>query len=476
VKLQPVGAALRNYASPIFVRGNPMPIFAAFMVAATVVGAPKAAAVVAAGGIHALFRHRSSFLFFWWYIAFYVPACFTLHYWREVGSNLATAVPGLRTAELLAITIVLSTLTLLFATSLIWLGAPMAGALALAALAIAGGCAFSAGGPTGQSKGIARVRLVLFVPLILLGSQSQYFAYIVFAPAPMALALAGLAIALTVSGLRYYPARAASQIEANEHRVDLAATRIPRNRLVSSARHLIGSIMTWKPAFMPIRPLPMTLGVTLGPIGWAVALAIQIIVFLFYMPVFAAVLGHSFVKTLIQTAPQSLGFSAAITVFGSGLWLINRSEWPCLYMAGRYGGRNRFSRVMANAFRAKTVEFATIAAFLLTASASVLGIINAQNSIPAAICSFGLIFGASYAATLPLLWRELGGVGFIVAFALGGGFATMGILSFGIFNHGPKLWGILCTIPIVGLGLIMSRIAPRRLATMDWPIETESAP
>lgn len=472
--LKPVGAALRNYASPIFVRDNPMLIAAAGMVATTVAGAPKAAALVAAGGIHALFLHQSLFLFFWWYVAFYIPACFTLHYWREVGSNLATAIPGLRTAELLAITIALSLLTPLFAAPLIWLGAPITGALALAAIAMAGGGAFSAGGPTGQAKGIARARMLLFVPMILVGSQPQYLGYILFAPAPVALALAGLALALTVSGLRYLPARAASQIEANEHRADLASNT-PRTGPVSAARHAIGRLMTWKPAFMPIQPLPIVLGVPLGPIGLAIVTCVQITIFLLYMPSFAWITGHGFITTLHQVAPQTIAFGVAVSLFGSGRWLLNRGDWPTLYMAGRYGGRTGYATAMGRAFRTNVIEIGVINTTVVVCLALALGIVTPLHAIPIALCSIAVIFGAGHLPALPLLWHEFGGKGFTLMFSLASVYATMAILGFGLLDHGPRLWAIACAAVLLGLGLAMARIAPRRLAAMDWPIETESA-
>ncbi|MCW8305483.1 hypothetical protein AruPA_00410 [Acidiphilium sp. PA] len=467
-------AALRNYASPVFVRENPMLASASCMLAAGAMSAPKAAATVAIGGIEALFLHRSMFLFFWWYVAFYVPACFMVHYWRQVRSNLATAIPDLKLAEFSAVAIILVILTALFATPLIGFGAPIAGALALAALAMATGGAFSSAGATGQAKGIARLRGLLFLPVMFIGSQPHYLSYVVFAPVPVALLIAGLAVSLAVSGLRYFPARAAREDEAQADRADRAAAA-PRAGALRMILRPIGQIMTWKPGFMPVQPVPAMLGIALGPIGLLIVTCIQIGVLLLYIPAFAWITGHGFMAALIKQAPLSIGFGVALGLFGSGQWLISRGDWPALYMAGRYGGRSGFAAAMVRAFRTNTIEIGLINAIVVTVVALSLGIVKPIQAIPVALCTFGAMFGASHLPSIPLLWRELGGKGVTLLFAMVGAFAVMALLGFGVLDHGPALWAGGCAAVLFGLGIIMSRLAPGRLAAMDWPIETDPA-
>jgi hypothetical protein len=474
MKARLAAAALRNYASPVFVRENPMLASAAMMLVLDAINTPKAAAMVATGGIQALFLHRSMFLFFWWYVAFYVPACFTTHYWRQVRSNLATAIPDLKTAELSAVAITLVILTALFAIPLIGFGAPIAGALALAALATATGAAFSSGGATGQAKGVTRLRGLLFLPVMFVGSQPHYLAYVVFAPAPVALLIVGLAISLVVSGLRYVPARAASQDEAQADRADRAAAA-PRTGALRTILRPIGRIMTWKPGFMPVQPLPAMLGIALGPIGLLIVTCIQIGVLLLYMPAFAWITGHDFIAALIKQAPQSIGFGVALGLFGSGQWLISRGDWSALYMAGRYGGRSGFAAAMVRAFRTNMIEISLINALVVVAIALSLGIVTPIQAIPVALCTFGAMFGASHAPALPLLWRELGGKGVTLMFAMVGAFAVMALLGFGVLDHGPALWAVGCAAALFALGIVMSLLAPRRLAAMDWPIESDPA-
>lgn len=469
-----VRAALRNYVAAVFFRENPMLISAVSMVLGTMVMFDRATRVVAHGGIRALFMHRSIFVFFWWYVAFYIPACVLFHYWRQVRSNLAMSVPHLKDAEFGAVVIVLVPLICLVASPLILLGAPLPGGIALAAVAMAGGSAMGVAAPTGQSKGLARFRLILFLPLLSAGALPQLLGYILFTPPLPAILIVIVAAGVMVSGLRFYPAQAASQGDLAEQRADRARSSPVRNGIIAQFLRTVGHVITWKPAFVADHPMPTTLGFRLGPIGTILALAAQMAFFLIYMPAFAWLQGQNFTSTLIQTAPQSLAFAIVPTLVGSGQWLINRSDWPCLYMAGRYGGRTGFAGAMADGFRSRTVEFATIGAILLTGVTLALGDIGAANTIPVALCCFGAIFGASYAATLPLLWHELGGKGFTIMFALAGGILTMGILGYGILDHGPKPWAIAAAIAMFGLGLALSRIAPRRLAAMDWPIETES--
>lgn len=470
-----VGAALRNYASPLFLRQNAMTVPALAMLLGAATLFPHAFSVAAHSGIRHLFLHGGGgFTFAWWYISFYVPACLIFHYWRQIRSNIATSVPYLPDTEFAAIVILLVPTILVLAAPLIALGAPATGSLALSSVATMSGGAMSSAGPTGHSKGIAVLRVFLFLPLMFAGTQPQYLAYILFASAPVAAAITIVASIVIVSGLRFYPARAASQIESAEHKFDLATSRPPRTGVIPTALRAIGHVMTWKPAILSDRPLPMTLGVRLGPIGTTVLLLLQITLLLLYMPFFAWLTGHHFIKTLIQAAPQSLGFGVAITVFGAGQWLINRSDWPSLYMAGRYGGRIGFSRAMSNAFRARTIEFSVTGAVLVTGFALALGIVTSKTALPAALCCFGVLFGASYAPALPLFWQERGGKGFILMFSMAAAFGVVGVLGFGILDHGLRLWGIGCSLAAFSFGLIISRATPGRLALMDWPIETEA--
>jgi hypothetical protein len=155
--------------------------------------------------------------------------------------------------------------------------------------------------------------------------------------------------------------------------------------------------------------------------------------------------------------------------------MLNRHDWPVLFMAGRYGGRRDFCAAMCSANRATIIQIAVINAIFAAVGGVLFGTMTLSQAPGTVLDVFAIVFGMSFMVTVPLLWREFGGKGTIVAAGFVGYLLASGTLQMMIMPHGPtKLAFIIGALAFV-FGLAMARIAPRRLAAMDWPIETESA-
>jgi len=461
-------AALRNYASGAFVRDNAMIYSAGYNLVAAIVILGLSQHEVARHGLPALLDGHSGLrLLFWWLAAWSVPAAISLHYWRQIRATLAPLVPGLVEVELAAVIIVLALSLLLLAAPLWWLGAPVFGTLALAAIGMAMGGGIGTSYPTGATRRMGRLRALLIVPLIGLALLPHLMSRVIFAPWWAALALLVVAAGLVVSGLRYFPARAALQADIAAHAADR-----PRPPPRPLAARLI-AVISWRPAFMPESPLNLGHVYSFGPVGALLASFFMVFFLVTFMGAFGMFDGRGFAQVIHDQGGQSIGQAVGVTLVVAGQWLLNRGDWPLLFAAGRYGSRAGFARRMFRAHLIDTLQRATADAIAGAAIGGLFHIFQPWQCLPAAFIIFGLVFGASYANAIPLFWREFGGKGVAVGLRMAGYFLIVVTFSLALtLKHGFLIAGAVSALTFIA-GLATARFAPARLAAMDWPYEAE---
>lgn len=460
-----VAAALRNYVSLVVVRDNPQAFTASYATLCCYLFAAMDRRRVALHGIRSLFAGESN-LTLWWLAACFLPMALMTQYWRQVRSTLAPAIPALVEAEFCAICLVLVAALAALGAPFILLGAPVAGTLALVASGMLVGGGAVATAPTGQ-RGLARSwQTAIFIPLMLLGFVPGMMARLVFAPWPLGCAVLVLALCALFAGLRFYPARAAVQTEAMQARGDRAPSP------PSLARGL-PALLAWRPRFMPAAPLPSNFGLLLGPFGALLASFLQISALVLVLCILASLQGEGWRTALRHSGPMAVGQGIAFGVITAGQWLMNRGEWPVLFAAGRFGSRRSFARHIFRAHAVNTAQRALCDALVGTVFAAALGAVHGVHVAALALIIFGLVFGASYAASVPLLWREFGGKGLAVGLRMAAVLLIMTVLTFGVMQHGITPLAGLAAAAVFLFGLAMAWLGPQRLAAMDWPFEAE---
>lgn len=463
-----VRAALRNYVSPVFVRDNMVIVAAGLDVTAMLICLKSAARVVAHGGVRALLSHQSIFQTVWWMVAFLVPNAVTTHYWRQIKSNLATAIPDLAAAERAAVSIMLAGVFLLLALPFLWLGAPVWGTLALTSIGLVMG-----GGTTaapGAHRVVSVLRALLIAPIMLVGFAPGYLAMIMFAPPRLDAAIV-LAIGVVMAaGLYYRPAQAAQQGEDVERRIDRAVGRRAVTRRPSVVFNGIRRLLFWKPWFLSDLPLPAALNLPLGPIGIGVSITAMTALFTLSMSVVSWITGNGFVHAAMTQGRQTLGIGISLTLLAGGQWLLNRDDWPVLFMAGRYGGRQGFCRSMIRAHCSNIIQSSLWCGVVGAAGGVLFGAMRPDQAPLAAIAVFGIMFGMSFAPGLPLLWRERGGKAATFAANYAGYMIALMTFQTLIMRHGPTTLSLIIAAAAMIFGIVMLRFIPARLAVMDWPI------
>jgi len=461
-------AALRNYASGAFVRDNRMIYSAGYSLVGATVFLALSKHEIARHGLRAfLGGHSSGGLLLWWLEAWSVPACISSYYWRQIRGTLAPVVPRLVEAERDAVIILLVLSLVLLAAPLWWLGAPVPGPLALAAFGIVLGGGIGTSERTGTSSRVRQLRALAIAPLFLLALLPHMMARVIFAPWWAALALLVLAAGLIVTGLRYVPAQAVLQADADAHAADRA--RPPPRPL---AARLI-ALLSWRPAFMPESPLNLGHAYNFGPAGALLASFFLMFCIVGMFGVFGMLDGRSFARVIHDEGGQAIGQAVGVSLLVAGQWLLNRGDWPLLFAAGRYGSRLGFARRMFRAHLADTLQRATADAIAGAANGGLLHIFQPWQCLPAACIIFGLVFGVSYATAIPLFWREFGGKGVSVGLRMAGFFLIIMTFDLGLtLPHGLLLAGAVAALVFLG-GLAAARFAPARLAGMDWPYEAE---
>ncbi len=465
-----VGVALRNYWRPVFVRENPLLFSALMFLAGCAVSYHGGLVTVQEHGVRALFHQRSAFIMFWWFLTFMLTGCYARQYWRQITAGLAAIVPGFLAAEYGAILLMFALVLLVLATPFWGLGAPVLGSLALASIGMVVGGTAGTSAPTGQSRPIRALIGLAILPFMVLAYMPRVFLVVIFAPQLMVALILLVAIGIIVVGLRYFPAQALLQTDALEVTLDRRATRAAPVSVLSAIFAAVGQLIRWQPRFMKTDPLPETLQMQVGALGSLMGQMLLTSLMLGFDALFGSISDTTERHFLLGVLPQSLVFG----LMASGRWLLNRSEWPLLFMGGRYGGRLGFARAMFRAHRRNATQMATSAGLVGMAMLLLLTRMEWAWSILGGLVIAGLLFGLSYATAIPLFWREFGGKGISVFFQVASFAAGTFSLEFGIFIHGLQLVVLPLAVLVVVLGLAMERIGARRLAAMDWPLETDA--
>jgi hypothetical protein len=468
-----VGAALRNYGRPVFVRENPLIFSALIFMVASAFEYHLAMREVHARGFHAWFQHSSMFFFSWFMLTFMLPGCCSRQYWRQITTGIAGIIPGLIAAEYTAILLVLALMLVVLSAPFWGLGAPAIGAMALAAIGIVAGGSMGMAAPTGQHRAVRALLGLSVIPALMLANQPRYLALVVFAPVWVsALILLG-AVGVIVVGLRYFPAQALLQGDALETTLNQRAARAAGKQPSNGAFAWIGRVWRWQPGFLQSGPVVSNLTMRAGPIGSLIGQALFTGLMAGFYLVLFQIVGHSkshFQHMLLGSLPQSLVFSMFVTT----RWLLDRNDWPLLFMAGRYGGRVGFARAMFRAHRRNSLQVAASSAVV----GLVLLLILTRTSLPRALISAlvitGLMFGASYSTAIPLFWREFGGKAITLFFQFAGFLIATFTIESGLFFHGLKLFVFPIAFVVLLFGLVADRVAAQRLAQMDWPVATET--
>jgi hypothetical protein len=467
-------AALRNYTSPVIARENGLifnvVIFGAFQPFVWRSLAHQAAK----HGLLAALTAEHSDLFMWWLLAYFLPACIALHFYRQVRADLSPAVPRLIAAERAAASLMFLLSLGALSAPLLVLGAPPAGAFALAAAGMLMGGISGSFTNSGASKLTRGIAVLLYLPVMFIGLTPHGLATLLFLPTPLT---AGLALAFTgalLISLVYRPAHAAAHETAQDAAADAfadrAAARPPRQ---NQAVQRIEAFMAWRPAFIPVSPLPSLFGQYLGLPASALIILGQILLFVAFMTGVAMLVDHrSFAHELPHTAPQALAYAALISNFASGQWLLARGDWPYIFSAGLYGPRPNFAQALFRAHRYKTIEQALLAAALVTAAAVALHLTSPSRVPALLIIILGFSIGGAYAGAIPLLFNELGGKAVTITCTLVATLGTTLALALVLSNDFliPALFAALAAL---GLAAVLDHIAPARLARLDWPLETE---
>jgi len=466
--LRLTAAALRNYARPVLWRENPFLLMAGCYTISVGLITSAARQVVARHGIHALFGPHAPPMTIWWLVTWALPAGLTFHYWRQARAEQAVAIPYFIAAERLAITLMLLLALALLMAPFLYLGAPFFGTLALASIGMVMGGATGNGAKTGQGARIQKSRAFLVLPFMLLGFLPNFMARVVFAPWPVDLGLTALAAFLLITSLQFRPAMAALQEDHAEHARDSATAR--PNRL--GARLI--AMLLWRPRFMIPLALPASFGVPLGPVGILAGQFVPMALFLGLMPLAIALLkGRSYEHAAQVAAPTILPLLLSLGLSSAGQWLMQRADWPPLFCAGLYGSRKGFAEALFSAHRLNLLQTALISTALAMLAAWALHVLPGAEILPAALIACGLIFGGGYCCALPLLWRELGGKGMIMACTMAGYMAAYFTLLFTVFLFHTLWLAAWIAAAMMIFGLTMGRLAPSRLAAIDWPLESD---
>lgn len=433
MSLRLIGAALRNYVRPVLVRENPPAISAAIFTALMTARLLHERDFVRVHGLTSVFHHGlSAFVMFWWMIALFWPSCVSRHYWRQATTHISMAVPHFLEAEYSAILLVLLLVGIALATPLLALGAPIIGSIALATLPMIGG--MSAPQATGQSRRKRVILTLLLLPLSLIFLFPGSMGWLLFAPLwitlPILLATAGAVVAK----LRYLPARAQLQIDSLAARREAGAwqpSSEPRRRLLQ----VVWRCMRWQPRRWQDDALPRTLTVPLGPLGWVVFLSVTLAISVglgILLRAFHEPLAHAVRQSALMAVTQLPMFAVLI----SGKWLMVRSDWPFLYLAGRHGPRHGFSRSLFRAHRRNALQLAGSTGLIAFLALRALMRTPDGTALTASASVAALVMGLTYVVAIPLLWRELGGRGMNLALNILAAFAATMTFAIGFGAHG----------------------------------------
>lgn len=472
MSVRQVRVALRCYLRPVFVREN------RFVIACMVLGLLVAARFgyerhfVQAHGLAAVFHHGfSRFVMMWWLLAWLTPSCITSQYWRQVSTELSMAVPGLLEAEYRAVLIVLPIGAIALASPLIALGAPIIGSIAVASLAMVGGTHMPR--ITGQSRRRRVVLTLLMSPLIFIYMAPGVIGAVLLGPQAIALALLIIALGMIGATLRYFPARAQSQIESTDQQREGKADQqfvTPRNTPLA----VIGRVLRWQPRPWRQDPVPRTLKTSMGPVGWVVYYAAGM-AFLIGLGILLRAAHGPLSRAVHTSTRMAVTQMPMFAVLYSGSWLMSRADWPLLYLAGRNGTRRGFARALFRAHRRTAVQSACAIGLVTLLALAAVTSMSVGTAVVAGVSIAALIFGLGYVVATPLLWNEIGGRGMNMAMTFLAALLAVVTIAAGFVAHGLTVWFPPVALAVAAAGLAVEPVLARRLASIDWLIETETS-
>ncbi len=469
-----LAAALRNYARPVFVRENPTFLSTAMFSISTGLVFASQWHFVRLHGVRVLFAHQSPAVMTWWLMTFMLTGSVARQYWRQITAGIAASVPDLINTEYAAILLMFALVLGVLTAPFVLLGAPVIGSMALASIGMIVGGAAGACVPTGQVGWVRRLSGFAMLPFIFLAFIPGMLGRVVFAPPSVTAVILLIGLGLIGSGLRYFPAKALLQTDALEVAIERRGAKSAKINAVGGIFAAIGRVLRWQPRWMGLGAVPTTMRMQVGPLGALVGQCVLTGLMLAVNLAIAATSGgsgHHITAMLRGALPQSLIFG----LFISGQWLMIRTEWPFLFMVGQHHGRLGFARLMFRAHRLHALQMAGSSGLVAMVMAAILGHAGMLQAGLAGLVVTALIFGISYCAAVPLLWRRFGGKPVLVLFQMLGALIGLFSIEFGIFFHGfqPVVLGV--AVLAVGFGLVIEWVAARRLAEMDWPLETEIA-
>jgi len=465
-----VAAPLRNYFAPVFMRDNALIIAASWIVLLLVLNG-----VLVHGDIASIMADSRQTVFLTWGACWIVPGAVYAHYWRQVSTPQAPAVPGMIGAEFRAALVMTVLVILLIDLPFLVRGAPLIGmlALTLSGIVLSGSTmppiTSARGMPSQAWLWMTRARLALLAGLVLIGYQNRWFVQVLEAPLAFTVSLALAAGTILVALLWYLPVVMRGVIEGREQRQDARISR-GRRKIASLA-----AISDWRPRLWPDAPVPAQFALPSGPIGMAVAGVGQYgIVFTIDLAIYYYS-GDSWRATLHESAQQAMALICGLTAAQMSQSLLNRSGFALTFVAGRYGGRLHYSR---SVFRAFVLNGVVRGIFVVAIGLVVplwLRMLTPTAALSDGASIIVIILGGSLFGALPLFWHEFGGIGFAAFCAMFGYMFCYGGVFAALAAHGALALAIPATIAMIAgiCGLTIYLIAPRRLATMDWPIDGE---
>jgi hypothetical protein len=164
-----------------------------------------------------------------------------------------------------------------------------------------------------------------------------------------------------------------------------------------------------------------------------------------------------------------------IAVLYSGSWLMSRADWPLLYLAGRNGTRRGFARALFRAHRRNAVQIACAIGLVTLLALAAVTSMSVGTAVVAGVSIAALIFGLGYVVATPLLWNEIGGRGMNMAMTFLAALLAVVTIAAGFVAHGLTVWFPPVALAVAAAGLAVEPVLARRLARIDWPIETETS-
>lgn len=463
-------AALRNYVRPVFWRENPFALLSVLfllMFLTTYVGEINPFHVK---NFHAAIDKVKDGMVggSWWYICIFAPTTLSAQYWRQVSTALAPSVPCLLRAEYNAVLVALGLCVVVLAAPFMLIGAPIFGCLAITCTAtIVGGIFGSNGGSKGHSAAQRKLVVFLLIPFMFIGFIPGLIWRVLGAPYWVTVPLVFTAVVVVCLGLRFFPAQALIQDAALEHRLDQKKAKKLQRR---PRRAQLSRLLVWRPKFMTPDVLPHTMAVQIGPVGKLLGLILFIAVGTGF-GLLANLQQHGHGLGWHEQLQSSLMVMGIIVLFPMSSWLLLRQDWPFIYLAGRYGSRLGFTQALFRAHQRNALHVSALASVLSLVGLLVSGM-PVLRVIGGGMVMGLLIFGLSYAAALPLFWRELGGKGVTITFIVASVLVFQWLFMADIWAHKYALLWLLLAVVIAGVGALVGYLAPQRLTKLDWPLDT----